>query len=533
MLMKFITVIILLFGLQIALHSQESGQSERKQSDPVELPGFIIEGIEKLSIRSGVKQSPRKTPALTKSELDTLNNLEKRAPQMIPAEALPDKSLARIFDKGFLTADLGRFSTVDLNGGYLFNIDEYSIFGNAGLAMSSGHIDNAGYFDGYVNLKSDYIAPKKFWIFGGSLTTSKINLGYKEYELYASANPKTRGAFNMALSIDSEGNYDGYLFGVGAKFETLQFTKETSSFDNWWSGYFNIKSFWKGYLVGADIEVNAHSVNGKGTSFLQLSGFGSYDIEGLTLRLDAGFQAATTTNEVSNGGVMFAGRADYRMSRFFTIIGEISSGFANNSFISLAKINPYIVDTIGIEYRKDALSLGGKIAYHPDTKLSIVASAYLKVIDRLPYFESKDTATFFVGYQNAKNLELNLESIWELDSDNTLVGSMSILSSKLDDFSSTPHLPGLVLSASYLRNWNTEIGTQIGVIMYGERYADIENKRKIDNFININGSIEYRIDRKLKIIGKFDNLFNSQIVYWEGFKERSAYFSIGVNWLFN
>jgi len=174
---ELIILIAVLFVSPVSfIFSQEA---KPQQPDPIELPAFVIEGVERLSIRSGIKQGAKKTDKLNQQELDSLNSLDKQSPPMVPIEALPDKIEMKNYYPGFIKGEFGRYTTAMFEAGYGTKIGDYSLFGNAGLQGSHGHIDESGFMKGFLKLSSDYIAPKKFWILGGSRTRSELSLNYK------------------------------------------------------------------------------------------------------------------------------------------------------------------------------------------------------------------------------------------------------------------------------------------------------------------------------------------------------------------
>ena len=69
---KNIIIIILL----IILISGSIFSQQNTSPTPLELPNFIINGIERLNVRSGIKQFPDKPTPLTKRELDSINSIE-------------------------------------------------------------------------------------------------------------------------------------------------------------------------------------------------------------------------------------------------------------------------------------------------------------------------------------------------------------------------------------------------------------------------------------------------------------------------
>jgi hypothetical protein len=99
--------------------------SSKSPSLHIELPNFIIEGVEQLNVKSGIKKMPDKTYSLNKSELDSLNSLEKKEQFPLPIEELPKSVLTDTYLPGYFKAHIGRFSDALLEAGYGMNYEGF------------------------------------------------------------------------------------------------------------------------------------------------------------------------------------------------------------------------------------------------------------------------------------------------------------------------------------------------------------------------------------------------------------------------
>ena len=164
------------------LYSQEE---ENKSEEPFDLPETIIYGKDIITVKSTYKKFPSNTPGLSKTELDSLNSLEKHQSMLLPREDLQSSFINNYNENGFLQGELGRFTSAKVDFGSSFNIDEFKLFTLAGLDLSTGHTNNADYSRFYGELNSEYIADKKFFIFGGSKTNSNVRLDFNRYNNYS------------------------------------------------------------------------------------------------------------------------------------------------------------------------------------------------------------------------------------------------------------------------------------------------------------------------------------------------------------
>ena len=103
--------------ISICMFGEVFCQETSKATQPLELPNFIIEGKEQINVRAGIKQMPEKSSALNQTDLDSLNSLEKQQSLLLPPKSFPDQILSYKYDRGYLSAEFGRFTTPSIIGG--------------------------------------------------------------------------------------------------------------------------------------------------------------------------------------------------------------------------------------------------------------------------------------------------------------------------------------------------------------------------------------------------------------------------------
>ncbi len=537
--MKYYFLIAVVFLLAGKVTAQEENNNEESKTSPIEFPEFIIEGKERINVPSGVKQYPNKPEPLTKDELDSLNPLRKQQTNLIPQKKFPGEILHYQKRSGFLRGEFGRFSTPSIEAAYGKEYKEYFFYGKGEFESSGGDVKNSDYTKMNIELFGDYIAPDKYWIFGGSKTRFLTQFDNKSYNLYGSADPVSRNQTTLDLGIHSEGTYEDWVFSTGAGFKTLQTGDElddysADAFDNRLNGYLEIKKPFDKFSAGGNAEIDFGSVKGEGVLFLQAGGFTSFQAgSDISLKLAAGLQTTESQAGVAKGGLRAEAEIEYRLDKSFTLRAGILSGLEKNSFYSLIRHNPYISTRAAVEFPYNVFRLKGFLYYHPSERFSLSGGIKFGVTDDTPVFVNLDSASFITSYQNVSKAQIILEGFVEPTNIDDIVFNITAnITNMSDNNKMQPYIPQLKFSASYKRQWIKRFGTIIGFDYIGERYTDLENEKSLDGYIDLKTKFFYNVNKDIQVFLNFENLLNSDIYIWNFYKERSLFFSAGLFWKF-
>lgn len=531
--MKKILVITLISISEIInLWAQESTKGN------LELPPVIIEDKSgQLQVRAGSKKDPNKTAGLAGKDLDSLNSLDKEKSFLLAAKKLPDQIRVETFRDGFLKAQYGRFNTPVIDFGYSFkagSADEYDFYVNGGIDLSDGEIKYADYSKLYANLTNIYIAPDKFWIFGGSRTKTTLHFDKAESNLYsADSAPPSRNIMNINLTMDTDGFYSGVKFETGLGLKTMNLGSGSAhAFDNSLGAYLNIKGYAGDLEIGGNAKADFHTIRGDVVYFSQASGMINYFVPKVSLVLNGGFQIAESTRANTRSSFLFEAVLEYRISRLLTLKASVFNGLEDRTLRDYLYINPYVLYNAPIDF-KSARNMKGYLYIHPTAEFTIAAGAILGSSDRAPYFTTNPDGSFGINYNKTKEFKLIGEIDWHFTDSDILTANMELNKTEIDSTGSTlPYVPWIRLTGAYKRYWFGKVGTEVGVTYLGNRFADIENDIEIDAFINLNAKVDYKISDTFNVFGKIENLLNSDVYVWEGYKERGLFISGGIFWTF-
>ncbi|MFH1052673.1 MAG: hypothetical protein V1779_17265 [bacterium] len=537
MMMKFYVILFFMVNL---LNAQQNQPTPGTSSKPLELPNFIIEGKEQVDVRSGIKQFPEKPLAMSQDNLDSLNSLEKQQSLLLPPQPLPNKILNSDYKKGYAMVGIGRFAFANVEAGYEYDYKEYSFFANAGLDYSGEHVANSGYNKFHLNLFTDYIAPDKFFIFGGSKTRSTLKINQTNYNLYAVENPVERSIFNLNLGIESDGNYSNFSFSTGANFRTLQLSDfltdsiDSKAFDNLLSGYIMVKNLGHDYELGGKVKADLESVCGNGVHYFEAGLFGSFKIGKITINLESGLQFGGTSNDVSRGGLLIKAIADYQLNEKFTIKASVFTGLRKVMYFDIIEINPFTQRSAGVDYIYDTPMLKGMLYYHPLENIGLSAGLTVSSSDRTPVFDTLTVDAFTLKYERVNKIDLFSEGFYKITAkDNITYYGAFDYSTLSNNGNIAPYNPLLKLSIDYNRKLlEDKLDIVVGFNYIGKRYADFNNEIALDGYIDLRLKFAYKLLEDFNIQLRLENLLNSDIYIWQDYKERGLFFGLGAYYQF-
>jgi hypothetical protein len=506
---------------------------EKTESQPLELPSFYIEGKDPINVQSGSKEFPDNRLTLSKMELDSLNSLEKQKSLLLPTKAFTSNIETISINKGFLRGEFGRYLSPKVDFGYSLHLGEAKVLLNAGAEYSGGHIDNSDYSSFNIKLTNDYIAPSKFWIFGGSRTFTNIKFSNNNFKLYADTLAPARSLINFDLNLGSEGSANGYNFSTGAGFNTAMISQSKHDLSNInIDGHLKIWTKYQDYIVGGNANVRFGTFK-TGIHFTQFNGIFNFKIDSnISFNNDLGIQLAGNTLGEEQFGFLFNSAMNYTINKDFTFKAILSNGLENNSLDYLLKYNPYINDTLNMIFGND-FKIKTIAYYHPDEKISIGAGLFFGLNSNTPYFVYNNDGSFLTNYAETTRFGFTLEGNWTpTENDAILLNFIYNYKTLSSNSNIMPNYSPLNLYLNYSRKLIENLNGKFGIKYVGEKFGDIDNKMSINGFIDINFGFEYKINDKLEAYLRVENLLNSDVYYLDRYRQRGLFGALGINLIF-
>jgi hypothetical protein len=503
-------------------------QEENIITKPIEFPTIILEGKEQLNIQSGSKQFPENINNLTKSDLDSLNPLEKQQSLLLPTKPFLTQILHPLVYNGSLFAEFGRYFERKLDASYSINLEGYRVLGAADYEGSSGFVNNSGFNKLKLLLTADYIAPLKYWIFGGSRTRFDISYDYKDYKLYASKLAPTRTSGLFHAMINSEGSYEGFSFNTGGGFKTFNMNdKNSKSNDNDLNAFLQLENAFSDYSLGGKADLHFRNFSGRSLHFINLLGIVK---EKSNNRIEAGFQSVIGSDLSEHINLYLDINGEYQIDKDLTLRGRIFNGYEDINFYDFYQMNPYISDTVKIQYG-NSFKVSAALYYNPTEQLTCLTSLTFIQSSNFPMFQSFDTTLFDLLYPKVSGIIFNAEVYWSFTIFDQAIFKINLNSYNNGGYRPT-FIPAFISNVAWNRKWTSDFTTQFGITYTGAKFADVNNNKTIAGWTGINAFAQYSISQEFSLFAKSEKLLNSNIYIWEDYKERDLYFSVGLHWKF-
>lgn len=523
-------ILILTFVTSVSMYAQG-------EQTPFELPEFIIEGKRKpttIKVTNVSKIAPSISKPLTKDQLDSLLQKEehRNAIRSIPTFILPERPTTP-YD-GFLRGEFGNYATPSIEGGYAFSFDHFTCFALGSYEQSSGHVPNAQFSKLDASIRTQYIAPEKFYIFGGSLTETQIQFQNKSYSFFGSPLRQNRSVNNMSAAVAIEGSFEGFRYDGTASVQSLGMT--TNGFDaanTLLNGSLDISQRWENAMVGVGSIIDIQNLQQSTSSFIEASGFISFISDKLTIKGRGGFQVASPSVASTRAGLLLDGSLQYSANKFFTFRANGRSGLVQNTFSQLLTANPYLLDTSSIDFTYDKLRLNATIELHPTTSVQIQLGTQFASTNRSIVFQRNTNSEFTPTYEDATILSPYCEIFIALSKKLQLsLQSSYTISSLADTSGSVPYLPEFKASSSL--NFFPFDGFRIGTTgtFMGERIVQKGNNTTIPSFFDLQLDASFTLFKGVQAVAKIQNLLNQDIFLWEMYRERGIFASGGIQWQF-
>ncbi|MCU0330221.1 MAG: hypothetical protein MUC47_04485 [Candidatus Kapabacteria bacterium] len=510
----------------------QGSQPSAGPSVPIELPEYVVTGKDRVDIPGATKSDPMRPPVLGKARLDTLNSLEKLSPPILAPASLPVPRRTMAFLPGFLQAEFGQYGTPDVVAGYSLEASGYRIDAQANLETSAGHTTNASYTKAGLRALSTYVAPDKFIFFGGSTTEVDVSARTSSYRFFAVPDAAERTVTSLRAGLGVDGTYDGFDYTAQTGYVATATTlADRSARDGDLFGTVTAQNRWRLFDVGGRISMNLRSFNGNAYPAAELVGFGRYADERYRLLVQAGFQSVTSTAAVGRGGIVVAGTADVFLSHDVTINASLRTGLRPVGFADLLQENPYVHDSVLIDAALDVIDVGGMVTYHPSVRLAASAGLRLAQTDRTPIWVDASAGAFALTYAATTRVEVPVEVRWIAGSRDIIVADARLVSATVADQKNLPYAASRA-SIRYERLWTEALRSTLAAMYVGERFADLANTISLTGYVDVRVRVDYDVTPTLAVQVRAHNLLASEIILWNGYRERGVFVSGGVTWRF-
>ncbi len=209
------------------------------------------------------------------------------------------------------------------------------------------------------------------------------------------------------------------------------------------------------------------------------------------------------------------------LGKYFLLSGKVSGSTQFRTNYDFAKENPYynsaafenVYSTVS-----NKINVAARFNYYD--YLTAEVSAYYAVNDGYAYYD--DFAA--KGVFDVKTVDD--VAVFALDfSADLFYGKFGYFSLKtklrnarLTDGNVAPYSPGINVQTRYGYAFPFGFAFTVGADYFSHFYADVENSRKIEAYVNLFAEAEYKIYNKVKIFAKANNILNKNNYFFPGYK---------------
>lgn len=526
---------LLAFMLVTSVAARAQVQSTGTQSQPaapnapLELPDVFVTGKVVVDIAAGAKQAPQKPFRLTALDLDSLNPSEKFPSPAVPNRQLPAFARLRNTRSYYIDASFGSYVSPEVEAGAAFRAGNYQIDADFDCRYSRDWAPGAELLDAGLAVSSSYLAPEKFYLFGKGLTETDVSVRHRAYTLFADPRAPMRNTTRLHASLSTEAFVDDQP--IKALFDWHRHAVSTTSVAEMTDQ--RLRASISGNVsarYGFEALVDLQSKNDVGYPFYQMSALRSFGDTLLNVRAKFGLQYGQTTTAMQRTGVLVDVEATYQASEVFSFGAALRSGLHPVSYSALISQNPFISTQSQVDLPYDIANAEFRVKYHPTQAFIGLARVGIKQTTRSLLWQGDSLSQFSIFYADASTVSAALDLSYSVSRNDMLLGTVNIQQVTLQSGGKATYVEPLRLDAIYERKWNADMRTRLLVQYVGKRWADILGLVQIDSYTNIGANLAYGLGRDIEIVASVDNLINSTIILWNGYRERGIFVSGGVSW---
>lgn len=498
---------------------------------PLELPDFLVTGKAVVDIAGGAKQTPQKPFKLSTRDLDSLNPNEKFPSPMVPNRPLPEFKRVRANSTGYVDVLYGSYVSPELNAGSEFVVGDYRIDAALDAGYSQNWVPNASLLNTGIAVSSTYVAPEKFYLFGKGLTETDLLVRHNEYTLFADPQAPLRRTtrFNAGLATEASVGDVPLTADVHWNMHRVTDTGDAVTADQRIHGGL-AGVFGRGYR--GTLQLDLQSRNDDSYPFVEAAVGRTFGDSALKIHVALGAQYATNTNGESRTGLLASASLDIENSSLLSYGVEIRSGLRPTRFSETLLQNPYVSRDVVIDLPYDVVQIAAMMKYHPSQELLFLGKLHARRTARLPVWTSAARSQFEMRYLDATILQGVFEMYITPSAEDRVLAVATVQSAVVESGATAPYYEPLRLDVSYSRQFADNLQANIAMQYVGKRFVDPENTIQLDAFLNVRFQATYAASSTLDVVCSADNLINSTIIIWNGYRQRGIFVSGGVSWRF-
>ena len=301
------------------------------------------------------------------------------------------------------------------------------------------------------------------------------------------------------------------------------------------SGFLNqtVKQFYAGLSGSLDLSTQNDSLYSYNNSLLRINPYLKF--QGDIYKIDAGISIVDQFGFTSNFYIFPAAKAELQViPKYVRLFIEAKGDVNKTSIKDLTSINPFLGPNVPIKNSVDRLDISAGLKGTLAPGLSFKANVYRNSISNMVLFVSNFTTTvnkFTVindggnSRVNGFNGELDYKPADELD----IFGKVEFKDYQLATQPYAWNMPKFKLTAGAAIQITDKVKITGSLLIRGSAYDRIFQKNTIvfggvqnytqvvvpmASFVDLSGGVEYKVNKKIYIFGKVNNILNTTNTTW-------------------
>lgn len=514
--------------------AQDDRQATEKQS--VELPDFVITGVERITIQQSAKPKADLVPVLSQEffkpnysteelQIAELSNPIKKDIRLLSDTPIPEGRL--MLGAGIYTLPVGSFS-------YSKNLNNLIFRGRLYGLNERAYVDDAGYNASGLELSGGYFPEIATGFFRGLGITADGSYDREAYRFFASATPKLqrdahRGKVQLAFNnlLDESLNY-GLTFR-----DDIYYIKDKDLNENLYTGGLFLRSVLDKLELGGRIDYKSRGLTRKNSSadedmfFLDAQAGISYRLAE-NLKVGAGLNLSK-----SDSSSFFAPTAliALKLDESISFTGSYNPHASYYAVQDLSAINRYYdpARTSAFVKSRNNIELAAKYEYQTYFELSAGIS-YASLEDYFYFTDTKIKGIFDLYRTDAEMVNAYLNVLFHQGPLGKLYGKFNIEQSETDNGMKLPYHPAFTGNMEYEYSFPAGLTAGVSFRFGTGSYADSLNKSKIPAFFDAGLSLRYEMMKNFEIFTQFSNIFDNRNYIWRDYREKPFDAMVGIEY---
>ena len=527
-------ILIILLIVPFFLSAQD-----RKDNQSIELPDFVITGVQNVKIPKQKKRKAELVNILSQSffkpsiSSEALSIATFSQPEIL--NALKEKKIR--YYNGRIEAGAGLYTLPIANISYYYPIENGILFADVKGINVTDYVDNAGYNKMYFGGGGKFFVGRNSSFLPKAAINLSANFAKDSYKFYGSSNPiaeRKPESFAASVSVNNL-TEDSFGYKIKTDFNKLSF-KENDFSESVFDG---------GLLLNFGGEILSASVEGDFKTQTMKNNFSGNDAYS---SFDGNFKLKYQLSKSVDlsGGIMYAAQdtqfifmptasIGMKLNKYFYLFGEFAP-YANfmtqKDFLAINRFfQSSIVDNNFIIY-KNFIHGGAKYQY--DKYFEISGGVKYSRVSNYLYFEDSANNGLFLPQMvdDVKEFTAYANFLYHRGPLGYFYGTVKFQNVKFDGGGTVPYRPAIDATLAYGDDVNSKISYKINFDFRTETYSDAANQNKIPAYVNLGLFAKYNLTRSFALTANLQNLLFRENYYFNNYREKSFDVLLGIDYRF-